>query len=494
MESQKSINGNLWNLDTPLLRFSQDDVWRIRDACEGVQVFGATGSGKSSGSGQALAKSFLRAGFGGLVLTAKPEERGMWQRYCNEVGREKSLIIFSPSEPFRFNFMDYELKRPGSGAGLTENMVSLFTNVMEIAERNQSGGGGDDSYWQRTLKQLLRNTIDLLSIAKGTISLPDMYQVITSAPQNNEQLRSEAWQQKSFCYQCIGEADEREKNDERKNDFEHTARFWLGEFPNLSEKTRSIIVSMFTSMADMFLRGKLRTLFCTTTNVVPELTHEGAIIILDLPVKEHNELGQYAQVLFKYLWQHATERRDVNKHPTPVFLWADESQNFVTSYDMQFQTTARSSRVSTVYLTQNISNYYAALGGDMKAHAEADSLLGNFQTKIFHANGDHPTNVWAADLFAKSLQTRKHTSSSHSAQFGVDVVGRHYSEGSNQVVDYDVFPQEFTMLRKGGPDNDLSVDGFVFQGGRRWSATSKNYLKTTFRQNLEQGVTSNISE
>jgi len=47
-----------WSLDAPLFHFSGHfhDTWRIRDACEGPQVFGATGSGKTSGSGRALAR------------------------------------------------------------------------------------------------------------------------------------------------------------------------------------------------------------------------------------------------------------------------------------------------------------------------------------------------------------------------------------------------------------------------------------------------------
>src|SRR5438552_2035229 len=86
-----------WNVEQPLLWFSPKDPWRIKDAFEGVQIFGATGSGKTSGSGAAVAKSFLSAGFGGLVLTAKPDERALWEGYCRETGREQSLIVFSPS-------------------------------------------------------------------------------------------------------------------------------------------------------------------------------------------------------------------------------------------------------------------------------------------------------------------------------------------------------------------------------------------------------------
>jgi hypothetical protein len=82
-----------------------------------------------------------------------------------------------------------------------------------------------------------------------------------------------------------------------------------GSFRASPIETRSVIVSTFTSMADCFLRGMLGRLFCTETNFTPEDTFKGKIIIFDLPVKEHNELGQFAQVLFKFVWQRAVERR-----------------------------------------------------------------------------------------------------------------------------------------------------------------------------------------
>ena len=63
-----------FELDQPLLSFSPKDHWTLRDACQGTQIMGGTGSGKTSGTGRAIAMAFLRAGFGGLVLCAKPVE------------------------------------------------------------------------------------------------------------------------------------------------------------------------------------------------------------------------------------------------------------------------------------------------------------------------------------------------------------------------------------------------------------------------------------
>ena len=145
-----------WRLNYPLLKLSKWDSFTVADAFEGTLVLGATGSGKSTGSGRTLALSYLRAGFGGLVLTAKPDERALWESYCRTAGRWRDLKIFSPTAKLRFNFLDYELNRKGAGAGLTDNLVALFSEILQIAERSGSSGGREDEgYWRRALSPAL---------------------------------------------------------------------------------------------------------------------------------------------------------------------------------------------------------------------------------------------------------------------------------------------------------------------------------------------------
>ena len=458
-------------LSRPLLHFGKADTWTIGDAFEGTSIFGATGSGKTSGSGQALAKAFLRAGFGGLVLCAKNDEVKLWERYCRETNRSDSLIIFGPNRPHRFNFLNYELSRPGAGAGHTENLVQLFSTVMEVAERKR-GQGGNQDFWERVTKQLLRNCIDLVAIARGQLMLQDIYNAIISAPSSPEEFLSDAWRKSSFCWRCICEGEARPKNARQAHDFKHAKDYWTGEFPGMSSRTRSIIVTSLTSMMDIFLRGSLHELLCTTTNIVPEMTHEGAILIIDLPVKEFNQLGQMAQTLIKYIWQRASERRDVRLHPRPAFLWCDEAQFFATATDAEFQSTARSSRIATVYLSQNIGAYYNHLG-----QPDTHSLMGNLQTKFFHANGDPMTNNWAADLFSKSWQFR---GSSTVGTMHDKTVSKNYAASDS--LDFEVLPGAFTSLRKGGPDNNYCVEAITFQGGRIWNGTAKNHIKVGFSQ------------
>lgn len=473
-----------------LLHVGDGDFLTETNVFEGVQIFGATGSGKTSGSGQCLALSLLEAGFGGLVLTAKPEELKTWKEYLHHVSpsRLDDLCVLEPDGKYVFNFLAYEAEvAEREGINLTDNLVALFCTVMETAQR----GGSQDAYWLRTLKQLLRNAIDLVLYAGEKLNFQNLHNLITSAPThisyviNKNDESCNQWREKSFCWQCGAAAFKRIPTSDRRNeDLVITMRYWMNEFPNLAEETRSIIVSYFTSMADCFLRGTLRDLFSPSeTDKRPELrpdsTHKGKIIVLNLPVKEFNELGQFAQVLYKFVWQRTTERRNPDAEgQVPVFLWADEAQFFVTSHDMMFQTTARAKKAATVYLTQNISNYYAILPGE-KGRAETDSLLGNFQTKIFHTNGDSVTNVWAADLIGKNWNIRENHSSSVSNRDGSGT--SQFGISGAQTFEYQVIPMNFTILTKGGRDNDLKVQAYLFHAGRKW-ASGENFKLVTFKQ------------
>jgi len=498
-----------------LLEFSADgktkppeNYWSLGDAFQGVQVFGGTGSGKSSGSGQALARAFLGANLGGLVLTAKTDEVGQWKRYAAEAGRpDDDLIIVEARGKWRFNFLNYELKRSGAGSGQTENLVNLFCSVLEASER-RSGQSGD-SYWQRTMKQLLRNAIDLSVLVANDVSLPILHQIITSAPTSLQEAVDEEWRRQSDCFGLVEILEKRflkrgaspaspepSLDDRiRESDARLTRDYWMREYPSLAVETRSGIVSTFTSMADCFLRGTLGQLFCTDRNFTPEDSFDGKIIILNLPVKEFNELGQFAQVLFKFVWQRAVERRippgikraDAERTIRPVFLWADESQFFANSYDALFQSTARSSRACTVYLTQNFPSYLSVFGG-VNSQAEVEAFIGNLQTKIFHANGDPKTNNWAADSIGKTRQS--YYTGGMSEQLGKPATGGGVSQstGEHQTLDFLVRPHEFTVLRTGGEENEMQVDSIIFQGGRRWLVPSKagnqtqNHIRHVFSQ------------
>lgn len=510
-----------WRLDAPVVRFPDSDRnlthdWTIRDAFEGVQVFGATGSGKTSGSGRALAMGLLQAGFGGLVLTAKPTDAEDWagpNGYLAKAGRTDRPIVVGPpskSKEYRswgvevpdgghkLDFLDHEFTRLQKvGVSPSFNLVSLFETALEVG-RPQAPGSSSEPFWQDTFRQILQNAIDLAIMADDGISLTRVKDIVMSAPVSRDEARSDAWKRSgAVCWECLERAQGRFDRDEipefyDEEDLRQTALYWLIDLAGLAWKTRSNIQTMFTSKADFLLRSPLRQMFSpgidadgvrVPSTFPPELSHQGRVVILDFPIKSFGEIGRFVQVLYKTLWQMATEDRAVEvNHGTgvvssqaPVFLWADESQYFVTSRDMGFQLTARSKCVATVYLTQNLPNYYAMLKG-ADNRSIADSLLGNLQTKIFHANGEPTTNEWAERIFGDAVEQMRTRSMSTS---GDRTTGRNDSIGSV------IHARDFAGLRKGGPVSKGVVDAIVFQAGRCWdSARSRTsqVLRTEFRQ------------
>ncbi|MEM9108475.1 MAG: hypothetical protein AAGC72_00435 [Planctomycetota bacterium] len=457
-----------------------EDGFRLYDSFEGVQVFGSSGSGKTSGSGAALARAYLSAGFGGLVLTNKVSDKADWLNYLRQTGREDDLLILSPESDLRLNFLEYERSRPGRGAGLTENLVNLFTVLMEASEKGS--GRSSDRFFDRAVKRLLRNTFDLMMMADEPLSMRGISELVASAPSDVKLLIDNGWLKKSFCYQLI----ERARHCKHP-DFPVVVHYWLGQFPDEDPRTQSNVLQTFFVMADMFNRGVLHQLFGTDLNITPDITQEGKILLIDLPIKEFSQVGRLAAVLAKYLWQQATERRDVTASPRPQFLWCDEAQELLVSTDSQFQATARSSRTATVYLTQSISAYYAQLGAASEGKATVDAFLANLGTKIFHCNGDAETNDWAERLIAKDWQYRANASVSSPNQSSDDK-GKPQnndptvSSGVNPSLDANVLASQFTKLRRGGPACANLVDALVFQAGRVWLTTGKNYLPVTFSQ------------
>jgi type IV secretory pathway TraG/TraD family ATPase VirD4 len=482
---RKKLLPKRWQQEMPIMALNEQDHWTIGDACQGTQIFGSTGSGKTTGSLAAIVGGFLKAGFGGLFLTVKPDDCATYVGWCKRHGRSGDVMVFSPSQPYRFNALDSELRRTDAGAGHTQSVVTLLSSMLELNQRNKrgSGAGGDDSYWQSTNQQLTRNSVDLLFLAKGRLSAVDLYRLVVAAPPSFEALRSEDWRKRSYCCQCLEEADAKTQDPVRRRDLELVADYFCCEWPGLSDRTRSVILSMFTSMLDVLNRGLIRELTSSTSNISPELAQEGAIIIVDLPVKLFGDTGIFVQAQWKYCMQRAQERRDVAKNPRPVFMVADESHLHAVKQDQVFQTTARSSHTAVVYATQSISNYLAAFGDH--SESEVHSLLGNLQTQVFHQQADIKTNAYAADLIGRSRQYLFNTSNtSNQNNWLQSLLGRSnptQNAGMSETFEYEVQPQAFADLRNGGAPS-WCVDGILYQGGRQFSTTGRPWTPVTFKQ------------
>ena len=465
-----------YSLNSTLLFFQtqngQEVSWTLEDAFKGTFITGTIGSGKSSASGKTIAKSFLQSGFGGLVLTGKADERAAWVEYAKACGRIDDVLVFSPENPFRFNFLDYELNRKSPGGGQTINIVRLFMNIYAMTRQQKQSRGSEDQFWESALNRLLMRVVELIKLSGEALTIENMYRLVSSAPKDQGAFHDDTFVDQSFCVHCLVKASE---NAPESHEFKIVDSFWTQEFCNLDEKTRSIILESYYALLEPFMSGILRELFATETNMPPEVTHSGRIVILDLPVAQYLELGTIAQNIYKLVWQQAIERRKVDDETVPNFLWIDEAQFFVNSQqDMLFQSTARSSRTATVLISQNVSNFYAVMSGQ-RYREMTESLLANLATKIFHAQNDAVTSRWAADCIGEDFRLLSNFQSGGAQNSA--------SAGAGEQLIHQVRPIDFATLRTGGKSNGFLVEAFLIIAGRTFP-NNKNFLKVTFDQRV----------
>lgn len=348
-------------LNDTLLTFGEGERFVGRDAVEGVSIFGSLGSGKTSGSGATLLRAMLKAGYGGLMLTSKPDDlKSLVTDGFRGTGRDpgQDVVVLQPGDlppgslwpssvlgrPHRFsiNLLRYEFERGGQ---MTANVV----DVIHAGLSDQRQSTARDPFWDDALRELLVHSVDLsvmgtlLEGGKPDIRLDDILEIVSSAPTTLADADSPRFN-KGRCGTLIRRIDEaRDRlSGPRFRDFQLTAGYWLVQFPGLAPETRSSIVGTFTSKVFGLLRSPLRELLCgdTSPEVEPErsLTADsrtGApkVIVVNLPVKLYQGVGRFAQMLYKTIWQHAAERRvgEIEQQTPqwcPAFLWADEAQYF----------------------------------------------------------------------------------------------------------------------------------------------------------------------
>lgn len=501
-----------FNLDTPLFSFSKDrtvgGVWTVRNAVEGVQIFGGIGSGKTSGSGRTLAIKYLRHGFGGLVLTVKKDEEEEWRKYFEAAGRSiDDLIVIKPDGDYFFNVLDYE-SRSGSQ---TENIVQILKTVINASEE-KSGSKSNDPFWDTAIDMLLFNVIDLCKLAYGKVSFSTIYDIVRTLPtpetvypederllnpfmkafkqaQVNAKNESESWYEKNKVKLNEYGVPYDHSEETRMFDAVPEARimrevdqFFIDTYMQLNEKTRSIIDFSCSGFLFRLLREPVYSLFCNNeSNITPDDCSKGKVILLNLPVKVYHKIGRDCQIMFKYIWQRAMEKRDIKEDGRPVFLFADEAQNFVHENDADCQATARSSRIATVYISQNLPNYYANMGGG-KFEYKVKSFLGTLATKIFHANADVETNKYASDLIGDS--------EFENISRNIAIAGKpNISSGRSLVIERAVRPEQFVSLKTGTNTNNSIVEGYIHVQGNPIK-NGKNFTIIPFNQNYVPKVNS----
>ena len=350
-------------------------------------------------------------------------------------------------------------------------MVSLLDEIASVSDSagGDREGGEGNAFFREAHRHLLTNLVQLSMLGGLRVSLVAMRTILGDAPLSIEQRDRTEWQDSSGGWKLLREAERLTKNDpEACADFEECRAYWERDFPALSDRTRSIITLMFSMLVHPFVTRPLRQLFSAETTIRPEDTFAGKIILIDLPVQEYRLAGRMAAIAWKWCFQLAVMRRKASEGQRPVYLWADEAQNFITERDAEYQAVARSAGGCTVYLTQQREGIRRVLHSD----DATENLLANLQTKIFCQNTG-ATNTWAADLLGERYVMITSTGLGRSGMQGeVGNIGMIADSSTSANVSrseqkrFFVEPSRFTTLKRGGAGNDFSVEAIVYCGGR----------------------------
>lgn len=466
--------------EDPSLPLGSNDLVTLHQLYEGMLVFGSTGSGKTTGPGEAVIRYLLRMGCGILWLTAKADEYERAHRLCRQTNRLGDLVRFAPEAGHSFNFLDFELTSPGGGVN---SAAQLLQDLVEFSTR-ASASQSSDPFWQLSAARLLRMALVICAEARTPCSVEHLYRFLTSLP-SKESLHDPAWRD-SFAAKSIGLAADRQP---RSPDFDLAATYLLEEWPNLADRTASSVLAQAMVVVDRFMSGGMARLVAGERSTITPLDLEqGKVIVLDVPVLRYSDAGRQAQVTMKLAAYRSLLRRDVTKSPRPVAVIADEGQLFaVPRMDAATQAVGRSARLINVVLTQNVPLVIGALGGPGMEN-EAYSWIGNFSTKLFCSNTDKQTNDFASGLCGNAFHLLFSGSGGPTEPYNPvdDLFGRQSKSSFSFQQNWrpDIPPEVFvSQLRRGGKAANFVVDAVACQAGRRFS-NDKPWLVAPFKQDF----------
>jgi hypothetical protein len=225
-------------------------------------------------------------------------------------------------------------------------------------------------------------------------------------------------------------------------------------------------------VAQHFCGESMHRMFGGSTVFSPDDILDGKIVVVNLPVHTYHGAGRFASVVWKYCTQLALQRQA--KRERPVFIFSDESHYFLTDHDQLFQATARSARCAVVYLTQNLSNYYAESPGDA-GYNRVMSMTACLKTQILHQCSHNETRQAFSDTIGKHRITQTKETSSYGKG------PPHHAEMREPTDDYWVLPSEATSLKTGGMANNCQVTAIVTRAGKRFQ-DNKPALRIRFDQ------------
>ena len=452
---------------------------QLEDICSGVFCFGATGSGKTSVN-RVLMQAILNHYVTCLWGCVKGEEADNAQAIITSSVMRERLVRLAPGG-FTFNFVSYELTRPG---GNPASLTRLLEKLNKQLKNASSGGASNEEFWASLFFDFMHYAIWVAYLARrNCVTAEHIHDVIATSPSTPDDARSESFQ-RTECWQMLQEAKANVRNAAEQRALMKAWEFFLLKQTQLGENARGAGLQQCGSVLSSFLISPTYEIVCAEhSSFTPETALNEACCILDFPILTYGQSAMLLQTLITMMVQEAALRR-VNPFNICVIV-RDEFQYLLADiqHEARVQSVCRQFRLAHVSLAQNIPLVNAASGGDHRAETLTQALLPNYRTKLLLANTCHITNQHFADSFGQSKDQFISVSPGRLEEH--DMLGRAlgikpYEFSTSEHLHYRLPPESFLTLRRGGPPHWL-IDAYLTMGGHTFS-NGLPFKRVTFSQ------------
>ena len=395
--------------------------WLVMDAkglFTGIVVFGSTGTGKTTACAYpfldqiAKYKKELRdERIGGLILDVKGDFWKEAVKILKRNGREEDAVIIEPGSGYYFNPVHY----PRLDAKIiAERLYSVLENM-------NSNDGRQDSFWKDKSINLLANSLNIIRLCMGYVTLSDIHEIVSDEVKLKNMLdyAQNLIKIKSKSKSGLKSEDIEQSEETDINELKLAVSYFAGaDYAGLDERTKAIIKSESLRVCSDFIKPAFKETFCAPEEKLnfpgfQEAVNSGKIVILNMPESKYGLTGKIIGIMMKLDYFRTVLNRvyrsavdnSVNLK-RPVLFICDEYQNYVTSGDIEsdaeFFARCRQSKAINIVLTQSYSSLKLKLGSEEKLN----SLIGNIRSSVWLALSDDYSREKASKICDKEYRLK----------------------------------------------------------------------------------------
>lgn len=391
---------------------------KLGDACQNFLILGATGSGKTTRYMLPMLNDILGQPCAAFIVDVKGDFGGSVHKLAARHSRKVTTIgVGGNARPINLI------------SGLTPDVASSFV----LAVIAQTGGKGNDAFWQDTAGAIIKNTLGILQYVPGRYSLAAVHDYLfpdPATPLLYEKIRQEAAENAA----AAGE----------QRQFDYHMSYFSRVLPTQAEATRQGVMSTIDHLLNPFTGPALADAFSSDSpdNVKIEdiLSNGGQIYLVDLPLDKFEKSARLVYVMLKLrlynFMQGRTRNQELNQD-LPVIMMIDEFQEMVTAgklmsgglSDASALDKLRSAKFCAILSSQSVAALQSAIGDETTTMG----LLGNLRQKILLRPEDPKTLKLFQDLIG-SAEVWRESLSENEGQTSASGLGKDTSnrgEGRN---------------------------------------------------------------